>query len=127
MSRQPRRIPTHDETLFVKWGVDCWRGDATIIGIRPLRGKADEEMINLGTPQPVYIGDRTIIGAQCLIYHDVRIGDDCHIGDQVVIHEECRIGHHVRIGSGAVITSGSLLINGYYIPAGCVYEHGRTR
>lgn len=97
----PRTIPsypTHAGTL-VEWGADTWLGEFAVIGLRPMANAANRRAVPDGPPQPVKIGDRTMIGAHAAIYRDVMIGEDCRLGDHVLIREGARIGNRCVVGS----------------------------
>jgi acetyltransferase-like isoleucine patch superfamily enzyme len=97
----PRTIPsypTHAGTL-VEWGADTWLGEFAVIGLRPMSNAANRRLLVESEPQPVTIGDRTIIGTHATIYRDVMIGEDCRLGDHVVIREGGRIGNRCVVGS----------------------------
>ncbi len=97
----PRTIPsypTHAGT-HVEWGADTWLGEFAVIGLRPMANAANRRPVVETEPQPVKIGDRTIIGTHATIYRDVTIGEDCRLGDHVVIREGARIGNRCVVGS----------------------------
>jgi acetyltransferase-like isoleucine patch superfamily enzyme len=98
MSHRPRPIPSYDPDLQVEWGEDCFLGAFTVIGIRPMANAANRRLIDRGTPQRVTVGDRSLIGTHCTIYHDVAIGEDCRVGDHAIIREACRIGARCVVG-----------------------------
>ncbi len=136
MSRRPHVIPSYEDGLLVEWGDDCWVGLHTVIGLRPMANAANRRLVVNGPPEPVFIGDRTIVGTHCTIYRDVRMGEDCRLGDHVVIREGARIGKRcvvgtmvdlqfnvtlgddVRIFNQTQITGGSVIGNGVFIGPG---------
>lgn len=71
---------------------------------------------NLKLPHPhsILLGRHTIIGNNCIIYHDVTLGQNegktPHIGNNVIIYPGARIvggisiGDNVVIGANAVVT-----------------------
>lgn len=97
----PRLIPSYptQASALVQWGPDCWYGEFCVIGQRPMANAANRRPVVDAEPQPVTIGDRTIIGTHATIYRDVTIGEDCRLGDHVVIREGGRIGKRCVVGT----------------------------
>jgi len=130
MSRRPRPIPSYAADLQVEWGEDCFLGDYCVIGIRPMANAANRRLIDHGTPQRVAIGDRSIIGTHCTIYHDVGIGEDCRLGDHAVIREGCRIGRRCVVGTkvdiqyDVIIADDVRILNEAHIAGGTVIGEG---
>ncbi|MRR35355.1 hypothetical protein EG829_11875 [bacterium] len=59
----------------------------------------------------VYVGDKAVIAANCVIHPGCFIGDGASVGESttlhpnVVIYDRCRIGSHCILHSGVVIGS----------------------
>lgn len=68
----------------------------------------------------VKIGIGNIIYYNCVITHDVIIGDFCEISPSVNILGHAKIGNFVNIGTGAVIFPGISLGDNSVIAAGAV-------
>lgn len=97
----PQPIPTYPTraSALVQWGVDCFYGEFSVFGIKPMATAANRRTLPDGAQTlPVVIGDRSIIGTHCSIYRDVVLGEDCRVGDHVGIREGARIGKRCVIG-----------------------------
>lgn len=72
---------------------------------RPPMAPAGVTQINyeLLPEKPVYIGTNSVIGANTVIYNNVRIGSNCLIGDGVHIREDVIIGNNCIVGIGCKI------------------------
>ncbi len=70
---------------------------------------------NLKLPHPhnVVIGDRTQIGDNCTIYHDVTLGQSKGefpiIGNNVIVYAGARIIGNVKVGDNAVIGANAVV------------------
>lgn len=81
------------------YGKDVIIFPGTILGRPPMAPKGVTEIDYSTLPdKPVYIGDNTIIGANVVIYNNVKIGSNCLIGDGVYIREDVEIGDNCIIG-----------------------------
>lgn len=90
----------------------------------------------------LFIGDNTWISHNCRIYTHlssyVRIGANCDIGPHVKIivgshvlgssirRAGVEIASPIHIGDGSWIASASLILDGTFIPPGCVVGAGST-
>lgn len=65
-------------------------------------------------PQNIVIGSRVMMGKNCIIYHDVTIGQNKgkypSIGDNVIIYPGAKIIGNIKIGSNVIIGANSVVI-----------------
>lgn len=64
------------------------------------------------------VGKNCIINTLANIEHDASIGDFCHISTGAMVNGNCTVGGDTFVGSQSV------MLNGIYIPAGCVVAAG---
>ena len=75
-----------------------------VIGRPPMAPRGATEIDYSQLPdKPVYIGDNTVIGANTVIYNNVKIGKNCLIGDGVHIREDVEIEDNCIIGIGVKV------------------------
>jgi acetyltransferase-like isoleucine patch superfamily enzyme len=82
-------------------GDDVQIGSHSVIGQPPLRDK--------GELAPARIGDRSRIGAACVLYAGATVGAECLIADQATIREHVTIGNRTVIGRGAAMENDTTI------------------
>lgn len=71
-------------------------GDDSRVDDRAILGYGDG-------PEPTRVGDRAVIRAGSVIYHDVSAGDRFHTGHDVLVREHTRIGDDVLLGTQSIV------------------------
>lgn len=65
-------------------------------------------------PQNIIIGDGSIVGDNCTIYHDVTLGQNHGkypvIGDNVIIYPGAKIIGDVKVGNDAIIGANAVVV-----------------
>jgi UDP-N-acetylglucosamine acyltransferase len=51
-------------------------------------------------------GERTLVGADCLLMVGSHVAHDCVVGDHVILANGCMLGGHVQVGDKAFISGG---------------------
>lgn len=51
-------------------------------------------------------GERTVVGADCLLMAGSHVAHDCVLGDHVILANGCMLGGHVLVGDKAFISGG---------------------
>jgi acetyltransferase-like isoleucine patch superfamily enzyme len=113
----------------------CTIFDGAVIG-RPPKSAGNTTRAISATPQPLVIGEGSIIGANAVLYTGITIGknvlvgdlasvrEGCVFGDQVVVGRGClvmydtRIGHRSRVIDGAILTGNMLIEEDVFIGPG---------
>lgn len=67
------------------------------------------------------VGNNCIINTKALVEHDAVIGDHCHISTATLINGNVKVGEGVFFGSGAVSVQGSMVPDGSFVRANCLY------
>lgn len=69
--------------------------------------------LRLPHPHNVVIGDRTQIGNNCTLYHDVTLGQNLgcfpKLGDNVIVYTGAKIIGGVTIGNNAIVGANSVV------------------
>jgi len=113
----------------------CTIYDGAIIGRPPQSAGNTTRVIN-ATPQPLVIGEGSIVGGNAVLYTGIIIGknvlvgdlasvrEGCVFGDQVVVGRGClvmydtSIGHRTRVIDGAILTGNMLIEEDVFIGPG---------
>ena len=65
-------------------------------------------------PQNIIIGDGSIVGDNCTIYHDVTLGQSRDkfpkLGDHVIVYAGAKIMGNVKIGNNAIIGANAVVV-----------------
>lgn len=65
-------------------------------------------------PQNIIIGDGSIVGDNCTIYHDVTLGQSRgkfpKLGDGVIVYAGAKIMGDVKIGNNAIIGANAVVV-----------------
>ena len=69
------------------------------------RGAVFENIIHPGA----FIGDRTTIGAGCILWPNVMVTTDIQVGNHVSMMSNVVVGHDARIGDGAILSAFSFV------------------
>lgn len=91
-----------------EFGEGVVAGPYTVFGMLPLANAANRRQVRQDYSRG-RIGARTIIGAHCIVYAGVLIGDDCRLGDRAIVREATRIGARCVIGTNVDIQYGALI------------------
>ena len=81
-------------------------GDNTVLGKGPFRANTSATTSIEALPALV-IGRDSTIGASCVIYKGVAMGEKCFVGDLATIREKTRIGDRTIVGKGATVENGT--------------------
>jgi len=95
-----------------KWYGEVHIGERVFIGANVTIAK--------GRTGETIIGDDTILMNNCLIGHNVEIGEWCEIGGGVMVAGHTKIGNNVRIKMGAVIRNRIQIVDDVTIGMGAV-------
>ena len=79
-----------------------------VIGRPPIRAGTTNRQIDSGD-ESVRIGADCVIGANVVLYTDLRVGDNVMIGDLASIREGCALGDESVIGRGVLIMYDSVV------------------
>ena len=105
-------------------GPDCEIHVGAVLGstaqARGVRGAGGRLEIGAGTVVREYVtvhramraGDRTVIGADCLLLAGSHVAHDCRIGNGATIANGALLAGHATVGEGAFL-SGNVLVHQY--------------
>lgn len=95
------------------WPTAVLRGDYGTITVGPRTSIQDGSIIHATAVKP------TIIGADCVVGHNVHL-EGCIIEDRVLVGSGCVALHDVHVESGAVIGAGAVCPDGLRVPGGAM-------
>lgn len=103
-------------SVFVLKNIRIFINNHITVGLRYLK----EQQVKLPHPIGVVIGQKVVLGKNCMIYQNVTIGakdasnyktaDYPVLEDNVIVYPNSIILGKVRIGAGAIIGAGSLVL-----------------
>lgn len=87
----------------VRIGDNCTIMDGAILGKRPARASLSVSTGETTVYPPLVLGEEVTVGASCILYVAVEIGDMVFFGDQATVREDVKICEYTIIGRGATI------------------------
>lgn len=70
--------------------------------------------ISFPHPQNIIIGNGSIVGDKCIIYHDVTLGQSKgkypRLGDNVIVYAGAKIMGNVTVGNNAIIGANAVVV-----------------
>lgn len=105
------RVVEGDTTIYdgavlfpnVKLGKNVTIFPGAVIGRPPLNTGATIRQVDFAELRPVEIGDHCVIGANAVIYMDVKIGHHTMIGDLARVMDHVEIGDYSLVAQGAYV------------------------
>lgn len=83
-------------------------GDNTVLGKKPTAAKTSS-LRQVCDLTPLVISNGINIGACCVIYAGVSLGEDVYIADSAQVRERCRLGQQVIIGRAVTVENDSTI------------------
>jgi carbonic anhydrase/acetyltransferase-like protein (isoleucine patch superfamily) len=93
------------------WFGSVIRGDVDRIAIGDETNIQDLCVVHVDAAAPAVIGSRVTVGHRAIL-HGCRIDDECVVGMGSVIQSRARVGSH------SIVASGSVVREGFEVPAG---------
>jgi len=78
-------------------GEDCRLANGAVLGTDP------QDLKYKGEPTVLRVGDRTVVGSDCLLMAYAHVAHDCEIGHHVVIANSVNMAGHVVIEDWAIV------------------------
>ena len=93
------------------WFGSVLRGDVDRITVGQETNIQDLSVVHADADTPARIGDRVTVGHRAIL-HGCMVEDECVVGMGAIIQNEARVGSH------SIIASGSVVLEGFEVPAG---------